>query len=85
MNTMVTLINLKNDNGIIYTDYFIESNVSDLGHIEYDSKSKEVISYSYCKEDKNAYVKYGFSKALIAIEKLIEYNKFPEKYRYIWY
>ena len=37
---MVTLINLKNDNGIIVTDYFLDANKCDKGHIEYDLHKK---------------------------------------------
>lgn len=82
---MVTLINLKNNNGIIITDYFLDTNESDKGHIQYDIHKKAVISYSYSQEDKDSFVKYGFNKALRAIETLVEHDEFPEKYRYIWY
>ena len=46
---------------------------------------KEVINYSYSREDEESFVKYGFSKTIKAIEKLSEHNKFSERYRYIWY
>ena len=85
MNIMVTLVNVKKSNNLIVADYFLESNNYDKGHLEYDVEKKQVIKYSYSKEDADSTIKYGLSKATKAIEKLIEFNKFPETYRYIWY
>lgn len=82
---MVTLINLKRIDNLIITDYFLDDNNDDKGHIEYDISRNSVIQYSYSREDDESNIKYGFRKAIAAIEKLIEYGRFPEKYRYIWY
>lgn len=82
---MVTLINLVNNNGIIDTDYFAETNKTDKGHIRYDIHKNKVISYSYSHEDDESPVKIDFRKAIRAIELLVKHNKFPEKYTYIWY
>ena len=82
---MITLINLVKEGNLIKTNYFSEKNSDDLGYIEYDIAQKEVIKYTYSREDSESFVKFDFSHAIRAIECLIEYNKFPEKYRYIWY
>lgn len=82
---MTTLVNLVNNNGIIDTDYFGETNESDKGHIQYDIRENKVIDYSYSNEDAESPIKIDFRKAIRAIELLIQYNKFPEKYSYIWY
>ena len=84
-NIMVTLINLIVVGNLIKTNYFSDHNDKDQGYIEYDMEKKKVVLYYYSQEDKDSKIKYDFSKAIWAIEKLIEYNKFPEKYRYIWY
>lgn len=82
---MITLVNLVKDGDVVKTDYFEESNSNDRGHIEYDIKQKKAIKYSYSREDRESRVKLGFSKSIRAIEKLVEYNKFPNRYRYLWY
>lgn len=82
---MITLINLSKSGNLISTNYFSENNDKDQGYIEYNIDEKKVVSHSYSLEDEKSGIKYDFSKAIRAIEKLIEYNKFPKKYRYIWY
>lgn len=82
---MLTLINLIKEGNLIKTNYYSENNDGDKGYIEYDIDKKKVLSYSYSQEDKESSLKYDFHKAVRAIEKLIECNKFPSKYRYIWY
>ena len=82
---MVTLVDLIVVGKLIKTIFFSYNNDKDQGYIEYDMEKRKVVSYSYSQRDKESKIKYSFSKAIRAIEKLIEYNKFPEKYRYIWY
>lgn len=82
---MVTLVNPKKVNSVVSAEYYCELNETDKGYIEYDFEKKKVIQCSYCQEDAKSHIKYGASKAVKAIERLVAANKFPEKYRYIWY
>lgn len=66
-------------------DYFSDSNDKDVGKIEYDISAKKVLSFSYSRADEATTIHYDFAKAVAAVEKLVEYNKFPATYRYIWY
>ena len=85
MKDMVTLVNLSKVNNIVSAEYYCENNETDKGYIEYDIEKKKVIKCSYCQEDAKSHIKYGASKAAKAIEILVAANRFPEKYRYIWY
>lgn len=82
---MVTLNNIIKDGNFISTDYFLEANESDIGHIEYDINSNKVIEFKYSQEDEQSNIKYGYHKAIAAIKLLIKYNKFPPSYKYMWY
>ena len=82
---MVTLINIQRINHVVSAEYYCEDNETDKGHIVYDIEKEKVIQCSYCQEDAKSHIKYGASKAVKAIERLVAANKFPEKYRYIWY
>ena len=82
---MITLINLVKSGSIVKTNYFSETNDNDKGYIEYDIGQKKVINCSYSLEDSKSSIKLSFNKAIQAIERLVEYNKFPKKYRYLWY
>lgn len=82
---MVTLSNLIKSGNKINTDYYLENNKEDRGHVEYDVEKRKVTKYSYSQEDEKSNIKYGFKKSVVAIEKLIEADKFPEEYKYIWY
>ena len=82
---MVTLVNPKKVGKVVSAEYYLETNETDKGYLEYDFEKKEVVRCSYCREDAKAHVKYGASKAVRAIERLVAANKFPEIYRYIWY
>lgn len=82
---MVTLINPERNGDIVSTEYFIESNENDRGYIEYDVTKDKVIKCSLCQEDSASFLKIGANKTVKAIQKLVAANKFPERYRYIWY
>ena len=82
---MVTLKKIKKINNIISAEYYPEGDSSDIGIIEYDIDGKVVISVQYCDKDKESHLKGYSKKAIIAIEKLIEKNEFPETYNYMWY
>ncbi len=82
---MVTLIHIVKNGSCVSADYFLDKNECDIGYIEYEIDSEKVIQYSYSHEDEQSYVKYGYHKAIEAIKLLVKYNKFPDRYCYIWY
>ncbi len=81
---MVTLINLVKDGNLIRTDYYGEGETNDLGHIVYDISADKVVEKVYSKSESDTWYTY-FSKAVIAIRRLVEYNKFPSTYHFLWY
>ena len=83
-NIMLTLINIEKKDGLIVADYYYDDE-SDVGHIEYDILKDKIIKKRYNALDKNSLIKYGFSKISKACRLMIENNKYPDAYHYIWY
>lgn len=81
---MVTLINIEKRDSLIIADYYYDDE-SDVGHIEYDILKNKIIKRRYNALDENSPIKYGFSKISNACKLMIENNKYPNAYRYIWY
>lgn len=81
---MISLINIERQKNIVQANYY-ESDIEDLGFIKYDIEKKQVVDFIYNEEDKRHTNKTGYHKSIKAIELLVKYNKFPNKYNYVWY
>ena len=79
---MITLTNLVKEGNLIRTDYYGYDN--EKGHIVFDISADEVVAKVYSKTESDKSYPF-FAKAVIAIRRLIEYNKFPTEYTFSWY
>lgn len=82
---MVKLKNIKKNNDIVSLNYCVDDAEKKLGYIEYDVEQKKVVVHKSSEYEKDESYRYGYSKALEAIEIMAEANDYPEKFSYYWY
>ena len=79
------LDNVERNNNIISADYYYSDKTEDVGHISYDIDNDEIIDIEYTKRDAEKECKYPVGLLINAFRHMVEHNRYPKTYRYIWY
>lgn len=82
---MVVLENAKKENNIVTANFWYSGNKDDRGYFAYSIDREKFIQLSLPAADHGDKLSYSFGKVKAALRNMIEHDKYPSSYHYMWY